>query len=88
MASLPEHLQKVYLQVCPTHPEHILVERDVVNLQTMRDPNNVNFKYTYLYKVDDTKFIGSDIKKTYQYASRVPIEALHKKRAEFWGRFF
>lgn len=53
----------------------------------MRDPNNVNFKYTYLYKVDDTKFIGSDIKKTYQYASRLPLDALHKKRAEFWGKF-
>lgn len=52
----------------------------------MNDPNNVNFKYTYLYKVDDAHTIGSGIKKTYQYASRVPIEALKKKREEFWGK--
>lgn len=85
ISALPENIRQLYNQVCPTHPDHQLVERDVVPLLTMRDPNNVNYKYTYLYKVDDTKHIGNDIKKTYQYASRVPLEALKKKREEFWG---
>ena len=76
----------LYEQVCPTHPDHGLLEQDVLPLLRIENENNLNKRYTYLYKVDPNRKTGKDIKVTYGYDSRVPLEELKKKRQEFWGR--
>lgn len=85
-SSVPAELREVYGQVCPTHGDHMLFESEVTPLLQIKNANNLNNRYTYMYKVDESKMVGKDIKKTNAYASRIPLEELKKKRKEFWGR--
>jgi len=88
-AEVPHVNQKdlpLYEQVCPNHPDHGLLEQDVLPLLRVDNDLNLNKRYTYLYKVDPNKKVGKDIKMTYGYDSRVSLEELKKKRQEFWGR--
>lgn len=84
-SNIPPELRELYNQVCPTHEDHMLFEGEVTPLLQIKNPNNLNHRYTYMYKVDETKFVGKDIKKTHAYASRIPLDQLKKKRNEFWG---
>ena len=73
-------------QICPSHPDHGLLEQELLPLLSVKNPNNLNNRYTYLYKVDEKQTVGKGIKLTNGYASRVPMPVLQKKRQEFWGR--
>ena len=72
--------------VCPTDPDHMSIEKQFGPLIDPKHPNNLNHKYSHLYKVDLNMVIGEGIKRTCGYVSRVPIEEIRKKRLEFWGK--
>ncbi len=73
-------------QICPSHPDHGLLEQELLPLLSVKNPNNLNNRYTYLYKVDEKEIVGKGIKATHGYASRVLMPVLQKKRQEFWGK--
>lgn len=73
--------------ICPETMQHLNIERQFANLMDVKDSNNLNQRYLYMYKVDEKVKIGQGIRKTHGYISRVPLEVIKKKRAEFWGRF-
>ena len=84
-SNIPPALRQLYDQVCPTHADHMLFESEVAPLLQIKNPNNLNNRYTYMYKVDETKFVGKDIRRTNAYISRIPLEEIKKRREEFWG---
>lgn len=71
--------------ICPNDPEHVSIENQYSTLLNIKNPNNLNHKYSHLYKVDENTMVGTGIKRTYSYISKVSIEDLRKKRLEFWG---
>ena len=71
--------------ICPNDPEHVSIENQFAQLLNVKNPNNLNHKYTHLYKVDENSMVGTGIKRTHAYISKVPIEEIRKKRLEFWG---
>jgi hypothetical protein len=71
--------------ICPTDPEHMGIENQFASLLNIKNPNNLNHKYSHLYKVDEIVMVGVGIKRTNAYISKVTIEELKKKRLEFWG---
>lgn len=85
-SNIPPSLRALYEQVCPTHDDHKLFEIEVTPLLQIKNPNNLNNRYTYMYKVDESNFVGKDIKKTHAYISRIPLTEIKKRREEFWGR--
>ena len=72
--------------ICPIDPDHVAVENQYRDLLRIENPNNLNHKYSFMYKVEKEQMIGTGIKRTYGYKSKVPIEEIRKKRQEFWGR--
>lgn len=72
--------------ICPTHPDHLSIEAQFAQLLNVKHPNNLNHKYSHMYKVDPDSVCGEGIKRTCGYISKVPIEEIKKKRLEFWGR--
>lgn len=73
-------------KVCPNNPDYAMVENELLPILQIDNVQNLNHRYSHLYKVDGQKFIGNHIKKTYAYSSRVPIEEIRRVRQEFWGR--
>ena len=82
--NIPSPDQSLLDQICPNTSEHGLWENDLAPLLLINHPENLNLRYSYLYTMIDNKYVGANIKRTYQYASRVPMEELIKKRNEFW----
>lgn len=74
----------MFSQVCPSDPDHLSIERQYEEQFKPTHPSNLNKKYDYLYKVDESQTVGKNIKKTAGYFSKVPVEIIHKKRKEFW----
>lgn len=72
--------------ICPRDPDHLAIENQFASLLNIKNPNNLNHKYSHLYKVDENTFVGTGIKRTHAYISKVSMEEIKKKRLEFWGR--
>ena len=80
----PSALHQLYEAVCPTDADHMELESAFDVLLQIKHPNNLNNRYTYMYKVDETKFVGKDLRRTNAYISRIPLEMIKKRREEFW----
>lgn len=85
--SIPSHLRPSFELVCPNDPDHAILEQDLRPLLAIDHDNNLNQRYKHLYQVDQKNKVGANIKKTFAYKSRVPLEEIKKIRNQFWGSF-
>ena len=74
-------------EICPNEPNHQDLEKMYFSHLSVKHANNLNNKYSYLYRVDETIKVGKNIRETAGYFSKVPLEEIRKKRKEFWGIF-
>jgi len=68
----------------PTNEYDSAINAELAPFLALESPYNINHKYAHFFKVIRAEFVGSGIKKTHGYKSKLPLEEVYKKRVEFW----
>lgn len=70
--------------ITPTSEYHAAINAELAPFLSLESPYNINHKYNHFFILSKSEEVGTGIRKTNAYKSKLPLEEVQAKRVEFW----